>query len=277
MTTLFMTIPPESVRVARDDNAHHPPERARPSVWHYCAVPTDPKSAPEPALGAAQRRFHAVLALLFAASGCAALIYEVVWFQLLTFSIGASAISLGVLLATFLGGLCIGSYAAARVVIRRQPLRVYAALEVGIGVLGIAALYVIPLLGGAYTAWAGTGATSLALRLGVAAACLLPATTLLGATLPMVARSRELAAPDGIARIGFLYAANTGGAVAGAVLAGFYLLRAHDVQTATFAAAALNLAVAAAAATLARTHAGSARTAVANPATGAQPDSRNRP
>src|SRR5471030_1442949 len=49
--------------------------------------------------------------LLFAGSGCAALIYEIVWFQLLQFVIGSSAVSLGLLLAAYMGGLCLGSVA----------------------------------------------------------------------------------------------------------------------------------------------------------------------
>src|SRR3990172_13304130 len=46
------------------------------------------------------------LLLLFAGSGCSALIYEIVWFQLLQLAIGSTTVSLGVLLATFMGGLC---------------------------------------------------------------------------------------------------------------------------------------------------------------------------
>ena len=68
--------------------------------------------------------------LLFAGSGCAALIYEIVWFQLLQLVIGSSAISLGFLLAAYMGGLCVGSLALAPLVSARvHPLRVYAALE----------------------------------------------------------------------------------------------------------------------------------------------------
>ena len=193
-----------------------------------------------------------MLLALFAAGGCAALIYEVVWVQLLSLTIGASALSLGVLLATYLGGMCIGSLALARFVsAQRHPLRVYALLELGIGVLGAAALYAIPALGGAYAAWPGSGAANLAGRVLVAALCVLPPTILMGATLPAVARWRVLAARRGIAGLGFLYAANTGGAVAGSVLAGFYLLRTYDVEVATFVAVALNLCIAAAAAGLA--------------------------
>ena len=53
-------------------------------------------------LEAAQRWLPALL-ILFVGSGCAALIYEVVWFQLLQLSIGSSAVSLGVLLGIFMG------------------------------------------------------------------------------------------------------------------------------------------------------------------------------
>ena len=60
------------------------------------------------------QRFLPFLILLFIGSGCAALIYEIVWFQLLELVIGVSAISLGVLLGTFMGGMCLGSLLAPR-------------------------------------------------------------------------------------------------------------------------------------------------------------------
>ena len=65
-------------------------------------------SGPAAGLEVAQRWLPALL-LLFVGSGCAALIYEVVWFQLLQLSIGSSAVSLGVLLGIFMGGMCLGS------------------------------------------------------------------------------------------------------------------------------------------------------------------------
>ena len=41
------------------------------------------------------QRLLPALLLLFIGSGCAALIYEVVWFQLLELVIGSSAVSIG--------------------------------------------------------------------------------------------------------------------------------------------------------------------------------------
>jgi spermidine synthase len=184
------------------------------------------------------------LLLLFAASGCAALIYEIVWFQLLQLVIGSSAVSLGLLLAAYMGGLCLGSAALARVVsARRDPMRVYALLELGIGAFGIVALFGIPWIGRVYVAGATTGLAGLVLRGVVAAACLLPPTLLMGASLPAIARSVETT-PQGVSRLGFLYSANVAGAVFGCLFAGFYLLRVYDMAVATYTAAAINLAIA---------------------------------
>ena len=50
------------------------------------------------------------LLVLFFASGCAALIYETVWFYLVQLVVGASSISVAVLLCAFMGGMALGSW-----------------------------------------------------------------------------------------------------------------------------------------------------------------------
>src|SRR5205823_8495567 len=88
------------------------------------------------------RGTFALLLVFMGLSGCAALIYEIVWLQLLQLVIGSSAVSLGLLLAAYLGGLGLGSAAYARFISpSRHPLRVYACLELGIGAFGIAILF----------------------------------------------------------------------------------------------------------------------------------------
>ena len=85
-----------------------------------------------PVTTGAPRRFLPALLLLFAGSGCSALIYEIVWYQLLQLVIGSTAVSLGVLLATFMGGLCLGSILLPRFLpAATHPLRVYALMEAG--------------------------------------------------------------------------------------------------------------------------------------------------
>jgi spermidine synthase len=193
----------------------------------------------------ASRRFLPLLLLLFAGSGCSALIYEIVWYQLLQLVIGSTAVSLGVLLATFMGGLCLGSLALPRIrsLGARHPLRIYALLEMGIGICGILVLFGMPLVDRVYVAAVGHGLPAMLLRAVVAAACLLPPTVLMGASLPAASRWLETTS-EGVSWMGLLYGGNTVGAVFGCLLAGFYLLRVYDMAAATLVAAAINGAVA---------------------------------
>ena len=192
----------------------------------------------------APRRFLPLLLPLFAASGCAALIYEIVWFQMLQLVIGSSAVSLAVLLGTFMGGMCLGSVAVPRFIsARRHPLGVYAWLELGIGLLGVVVLFSMPLVSRLYVAGAGQGMMGIFLRGVVCVVCLLPPTVLMGATLPAIARWIETTR-EGVSWMGYFYGANIAGAVFGCLLAGFYLLRVYDMATATWVAVILNVAVA---------------------------------
>ncbi|HEY7391541.1 MAG TPA: SAM-dependent methyltransferase, partial [Bryobacteraceae bacterium] len=169
------------------------------------------------------------LLLLFAGSGCAALIYEIVWFQLLQLVIGSTAVSLGLLLAAYMGGLCLGSLLLPGFVSSRShPLRIYALLEAGVAVMGILALFVTPALGHTWFPHL------------LAALSLLPGTILMGASFPALSRLCKTSSS-----LGYLYSANIAGAVFGALFAGFYLLRVYDMAVATYAAAAVNLTVAA--------------------------------
>ena len=168
------------------------------------------------------RRYLPALLLLFV---------EVVWFQLLQLVIGSSAVSLGVLLGTFMGGMCLGSFLLPRASSAREhhPLQVYALLELGIGVIGLLVLFGMPLVGGVYTG-VGTGHHRHPAARRRRAICLLPPTMLMGATLPAMARWVETT-PQGVSWLGFFYGGNIAGAVIGSLLAGFYLLRVHDMAS----------------------------------------------
>ncbi len=192
-----------------------------------------------------------VLLVLFIGSGCSALIYEIVWFELLRQVVGASSISLAIVLTSFMGGLFLGSWGFPRwVSLQRHPLKVYALLELAIGVIGMLMLVVLPLVGFLYVSAVGYGPTAILLRASVCLICLLPPTIMMGATLPAVARWMTTTRV-GISRMGFLYTANIVGAVGGTLLAGFYLLPQYDMLLATQVAAAINALVAILAALLA--------------------------
>ncbi len=197
-----------------------------------------------PQIPAKQARISALILVMFFGSGCAALIYEVIWLHLLRLVIGASTTSLGILLACFMGGMSIGSYLLPRLVSpKRHPFRVYAVIEVLIGVIGLALVYLSTMTHEVY-AWlgdhqlAGTWAKVL-----IAVGCLLPPTILMGATLPVIARWVK-ADTKGAARLGFYYGANIIGAVCGCLLVGFILLQYFDVLVATYVAASLNILIA---------------------------------
>jgi spermidine synthase len=190
--------------------------------------------------------------LLFIGSGCAALIYEVVWMQLLSLIVGSSAISMGVILGTFMGGMCLGSLGLSKYVKRSEhPLKVYAYLELGIAAFGILIPLILPHVGGLYTAIGGSGVFGIMVRAIYCAIVLLPPTIMMGATLPAIARYVETT-PSGVSWLGFFYGGNIFGAVGGCLLAGYYLLRWFDMTTASFVGVVFNVAVALAALALAK-------------------------
>jgi spermidine synthase len=190
-------------------------------------------------------RYLPIILLLFAASGCSALIYETTWYQLLQLSIGSTSVSLGFLLATFMGGLCIGSIGFPRLKLGdRHPLRVYAMVEVAIGVCAIVIHFLVPLVNYVYIAGAEHGLPGMLLRGMISGICLLPPTILMGASLPAITRWVR-ATPNGVSWWGLLYGGNTAGAVFGCLLSGFFLLRLYNMTTATLTAAGINFAVAA--------------------------------
>jgi spermidine synthase len=190
-------------------------------------------------------RFLPLLVALFVGSGSAALIYEIVWLQMLQLVVGATAVSLGVLLGTFMGGMCIGSLLLPRLISSKaHPLRVYAVLEIGIAICGIIILWAVPYFGEVYGGLGFPhGAMGIFWRAVMAVIFLLPPTILMGATLPAIARWVETT-PRGVSWLGFFYGGNIVGAVIGCLVAGFYLLRVHDMAIATYCAMAINAIVA---------------------------------
>jgi spermidine synthase len=179
---------------------------------------------------------------LLVASGAAALVYEVVWFQLLALQVGGATRAIALVLATFMAGLGAGALVLPRLIRKStDPLRAVAALEVFTALCGLTLPWAI----------AATGMLSGALQWLAVCLLLLPPTLAMGGTLPIAARGLG---PGRWAtrQVAGLYAANTFGGVLGCLLAGFHLLRLHDVWVATFVAVALNLAAALWAATLRR-------------------------
>jgi spermidine synthase len=117
--------------------------------------------------------------------------HEVVWYQQLQLVLGSTTIALAILLATFMGGLCLGSLILPRVPLRGwEPLKVFAAIEAGIAICGVLVTFTIPLVARGYLAGA-EGSSTLSLRSVLSALIMLPATVSMGASFPAIVRAVE--------------------------------------------------------------------------------------
>jgi spermidine synthase len=193
-----------------------------------------------------------ILYVLFFLSGVSALIYELVWQRLLHLVFGVSTLAVSGVLAAFMGGLALGGLLFGRVADRaRRPQRSYALLEAAIGATALLVPVAFGFLTDAYVSlhlWLQPGPWGGALlRFGLAVLVLLGPATLIGATLPFMARlalSRRGQLP---ATFSLLYGVNTLGAVAGAALTGLLLLRCLGMQQTLYLAAGINAVIALAA------------------------------
>jgi spermidine synthase len=187
------------------------------------------------------------LLFLFAASGGAALIYEMAWFHQVQLVVGGSSLSVAVILCSFMGGIAAGSWLAPKVTpAGAHPLRAIAIIEAAIAAFGLLIPLSLPVMQQAYVAMVGHGFGAVLLRAAVCVLVLTPPTMLMGATLPIIATWRA-------ADIGRIYTANLAGAAIGTALTGFFLLPVFDVFVATGVAVSLNLVVAAICWSLSRT------------------------
>ncbi|MFW6066740.1 MAG: fused MFS/spermidine synthase [Myxococcota bacterium] len=198
---------------------------------------------------------HAAFAAFFL-SGASSLVFQNLWGRMLHHVFGATGVAVSTVVTVFMVGLGLGAWLGGRVANRlRHPLLAYAAAEL---VVGAWALLVPTLLHpegwlAEVNRWlrGELGAESIGFMLGRFAfvlPVLVVPTTLMGATLPLLARHfvrDEQAAGAVGSRVGALYAVNTFGAVAGVLLAGFLLMPQLGVRTTNAVAVAVNVSLAA--------------------------------
>lgn len=194
-------------------------------------------------------RFLIVYAI-FVLSGAAALVYQIIWSRWLGLVFGNTTISISIVLGSFMFGLALGSWLLGRLLHQiENPLRVYAAMECGIGLF---ALYFAPLarlVDMVFTLLVSTESPA-AYQLLVRTACsfllLLIPTTLMGATLPLLTEFfRRSPRHTFTWKVGLLYAANTFGAAAGTFVVSFFMIEACGVDVTTTIAADVNITIAA--------------------------------
>lgn len=186
--------------------------------------------------------------LLFFLSGISGLIYETVWLRVLIRVLGSTVYATSIVLSAFMAGLALGSYFLGRFVDKsKNPLRLYATLELGVGLSALAVFFLfnqlIPVYRSIY-GWVGGDRAALSFFQAIILfACLLIPTSLMGGTLPVLSTHTKLYKTSFSIRIGNLYGLNTLGAVLGVVGSGLFTLGSIGEMNTVFVGIFINLLV----------------------------------
>jgi len=204
-----------------------------------------------------------------AASGLLALVYEIVWTRVLVLILGSSVYAFTAMLATFLVGIAVGAALGSRIADRRSRDRQLRSLAITVGaaaVAGYLTLLIFPLLPSLFartfndwglapgveanTVWRAV--LLLTVEFLFTFLVMFPATVFMGIAFPLAVRLWAEGLESIGRSVGTVYAANTAGSIAGAVLGGFVLVPRLGLQGSLIAASSGGLIVAAALAIVSR-------------------------
>lgn len=196
-------------------------------------------------LNTADRR---LLVSAFFLTGATGLVFQIIWTRLLVLSFGYTTYSVSTVVATFMGGLALGSYLGGRLADQyRRLITLYAVAEIIIGVFALAATLIFlqfPELVAKVRGLLDIPYHGFSIWVAVASlVVLLPPTILMGATLPILARAVTRAAGSGGMDISPLYGLNTFGAATGSLLTGFVALALLGITMTAVIAALTNILV----------------------------------
>ncbi len=190
-----------------------------------------------------------LLYLCFFLSGIAGLIYQVVWSRYLTLFLGGTGQAQVIILGAFMGGLALGAWLLGRRAdATPHPLKLYAMLELGIGLCGIVYPSLFDPIRSLFVALAralGLGPVGVNVAgIAVCALTVLLPTTLMGGTLPVLSRFMVENSTSVGRHVSRLYYLNSFGAVVGSLVGGMFLIPMLGLPFSMYAAAFLNLEVA---------------------------------
>ncbi|MEE8574880.1 MAG: fused MFS/spermidine synthase, partial [Thermodesulfobacteriota bacterium] len=189
-----------------------------------------------------------IIYLLFLGSGTTGLIYQVLWTRLLTLTFGVTTLAISTVLTCFFGGLALGSFLGGRWVDKRgEGFKWYGYAEIVIGLYALFFLFFLEINNFLYVRIAGaldTGFYGLSLlKFILAALLLIIPTTMMGATLPILSKTLARVRASFAKDVGNLYAINTAGAVAGAVLTAFVLIPSFGIKAVIISVGVINIAM----------------------------------
>lgn len=193
-----------------------------------------------------------IVLVLFFFSGMSALIHQVAWTRLLELTFGVSAFAAATVLASFMGGLAMGSYFFGKIADRREnPMKIFIMLEAGIGVYGLLMPALTGLVTLLYVKFGAnmnlSGYALNILRFCLGFLVLAGPAALMGGTMPALFKFLNTEGSFVGRNSGNLYFSNNAGAVAGCLLAGFLLIKEIGVSRTIMFSSAVNFLVALAA------------------------------
>ncbi len=178
-------------------------------------------------------------AALLLMSGAAALVFQVLWIKQLSLVVGVEVSAIAGAVSAFFLGLALGGWFLGRKADRvDRPVRFYAWLEAGVAVSCVAVTVALAHSAALFVAVESFSPLAAWLMIGLLLA--IPS-FLMGGTLPVLMRAVNRQDAAASRRGGILYAANTCGAILGALLPAFVLIPRFGVQGAALAAASLNV------------------------------------
>jgi len=184
-----------------------------------------------------------VILIAFMISGMTALIYEVVWARPLQLIFGSTIYAVSTILTTFLVGFSLGSYLFRNIADNsKNPFRLFALIELGIGLYGLIILGLFEILPPIYLSIANISGLQFIQFILLFVLIIIPA-TLFGATWPVVNRIYVRFEKTG-RDIGKLYSFNSFGSFLGPIAAGFVLIPLLGIRTTSIFTACLNLLIA---------------------------------
>jgi spermidine synthase len=183
----------------------------------------------------------------FALSNMSALVYEVVWAKELSYVFGTSIYAISTVLTCFMVGLAFGSYWLGKLVDRSSnPLKLFALVEIGIGLYGFITILLFPMSSLPYRFLynhLGSGFLFNIAYFLLAFIFLVIPTTLIGGTFPIVNKLIIKRYEVFGSRVGLVYSCDTLGAALGALVSGFLLMPFLGLSKTIILAALVNLSV----------------------------------
>ncbi len=180
------------------------------------------------------------LGIVFFFSGAASLLYQVVWQRLLTLYYGVGSLSVTLIVSVYMLGLGFGAFAGGALAERvRNRMALYMSLELALGFFGLVSLPALDFLG------RHTAGSSYPVSFACMFLFLCFPTLLMGMTLPLMVKEFNQRGGNFDDSVSFLYFINTAGAALGALAASYGIISFSGLDTAVYAAASINLALAA--------------------------------